>query len=121
MGQPVPMPTSLRTVTAHDFDAVLAQDRPVLVDVGAAWCGPCKLLDPMLERLADDTRDAIDIVKLDAGADPALASRYAVTALPTLLLFSGSRLVARRSGKPGRYAELLELVRALDDAPGARI
>lgn len=105
------MSTTIRTITADDLPTLLAQDRPVLIDIATSWCGPCRLLTPMLERLIDEAGEAIDVVKIDAEQSPTLANRLGVSSLPTLLVFSDAELVARQSGKPARYRELLELVR----------
>ena len=110
LAQPVAMPTTVPTIDRHDLDSLLDQSRPMLIDVGTSWCGPCRLLLPMLERLADETDGSLDVVKIDAERSPELATRFGVTTIPTLLVFSGAELVARRAGKPARYRELRALV-----------
>ena len=71
-----------------NFDAqVIAAPIPVLVDFHAPWCGPCRMLAPLLETLADQYRGRIEFVKVNIDAAPELAARYAIQAVPTLMLF----------------------------------
>jgi putative thioredoxin len=81
--------------TTSDFDARVlesSQHRPVLVDFWAAWCAPCRMIAPLLERLAAEYAGRVDIVKVDADAEPGLTARYGVRSLPTLALFKEGRL-----------------------------
>jgi len=74
----------MRDVTDATFaDEVLAAGRPVVVDFWAPWCGPCKAIEPALEQLP------LDVVKLDIDANPAVAARYGVLSIPTVILFAG--------------------------------
>ena len=82
-------------VGAADFEAlVLARSQvvPVVVDFWAAWCGPCRMVAPILERLAPEFAGVADIVKVDTDAEPEIAARYGVRSLPTLALFSKGEL-----------------------------
>lgn len=81
-----------------NFDSlVLHADRPVLVDFTATWCGPCKVQTKILERLAEAT-DAVVIGVVDVDECPALAARFAVRGMPTLLAFRDGKETARRLG-----------------------
>ncbi|MFT4284443.1 MAG: thioredoxin [Protaetiibacter sp.] len=96
---------SLREVGEADFDElVLAATRPVLVDFWAEWCPPCRAMNPVLEALASDHADRIDVVKVDVDANPELAARYNALALPVMLVFDGGELARRVLGARPRHA-----------------
>ena len=83
-------------MTAAGFDARVldaSRTRPVLVDFWAAWCAPCRMVAPVLERLAVEYAGRAEIVKVNADAEPAIGARYGVRSLPTLALFNDGRLV----------------------------
>jgi thioredoxin 2 len=82
---------------------------PVLVDVWAPWCAPCRMVSPVLERLASDSAGRVKLVKVNVDKAPNLAARFDVRAVPTLLLLRGSRVVASQAGalpEPGLRAWL---------------
>lgn len=95
----------LAPVTGADWDArVLGAPRPVLVDFWAPWCVPCVKLEPALADLAERHAGRLEVVALDVDDQPAVAGRYDVLSIPTLILFSGGVPVARLTGavKPAR-------------------
>ena len=71
---------------------------PVLVDLWATWCGPCRMVSPALERLATDRRGQIKLAKVDVDASPRLSQRFEVRAVPTLMVWRGGELLARQPG-----------------------
>ena len=92
--------SNLKHVTSDTFEAeVLGADRPVLVDFYAAWCGPCKMIAPVLDKLSDAFAGKVDMVKVDVDTEGALASRYRVTGV-TLLLFDRGEVVWTQVGMP---------------------
>jgi len=72
--------------------------RMVLVDLWATWCGPCRMVSPALQKLATEMADHLKLVKVDIDRSPALAQRFQVQAVPTLLIMRNGEIVARRSG-----------------------
>jgi thioredoxin 1 len=87
---------------------VLNSDVPVLVDFYADWCGPCRMLAPTLEEFAKETADA-KVVKVDVDDHPALAQRYGISSIPSLIVFKGGQIAARHTGVVGK-AGLKELL-----------
>jgi thioredoxin 1 len=79
-------------------EQVLSATGPVLVDFSAVWCGPCKMLDPIVEQLAQDWTGVVKIVKLDVDHNPGIAIRYQVMGVPTLMLFVGGETRERLTG-----------------------
>ena len=71
---------------------------PVLVDLWAPWCGPCRMVSPALEKVAHDLAGKVKLVKVNVDEAPALTERFAVRAVPTLMVMRGSHVVARQAG-----------------------
>jgi thioredoxin 1 len=91
--------SELNYVTEDSFsEQVLNAAQPVLVDFTATWCGPCKMVDPIVKQLADEWGAKAKVVKIDADQNPNVLARYGVMGLPTLMLFVGGEMRERVSG-----------------------
>ena len=89
----------LINVTEDTFQAeVLDSSRPVLVDFSAVWCGPCKMLDPIIKQLAGEWDGKVKVVKIDADQNPNILMKYSVLGIPTLLFFKKGEIKERITG-----------------------
>lgn len=91
--------SELEYINRDSFQSqVLESITPVLVDFTAVWCGPCKMLEPILKELADQWADKVRILKVDVDQNPELAMQYNVMGVPTLMLFQDGKVLERLSG-----------------------
>jgi len=92
-GEPIAVPSPAA------FDAAVADTTlPILVDFWAAWCGPCRMIAPQIEKLAQERAGRALVLKVDTEALPELAQRFGIRSIPTLALFAGGRETARTAG-----------------------
>ncbi|MGY4647094.1 thioredoxin [Mycobacterium sp. URHB0021] len=101
---------STSAVTDESFaQDVLSSDTPVLVDFWATWCGPCKMVAPVLEEIAAEKSGSLRVVKLDVDANPGTARDFQVVSIPTMIVFKNGEAVKRIVGAKGKAALLREL------------
>ncbi len=91
--------SELKYITEADFqNEVLNEEKPVLVDFTAGWCQPCKMVDPIVKKLAEEWEGKVKVVKLDADQNPNIMMKYGVLGIPTLMLFRGGQVKERVTG-----------------------
>ena len=103
-----------KEVTDASFQSdVLEHDKPIMVDFWAEWCGPCRAVSPILDKIAEENADKLDIVKLNVDDNPETALKYGITSIPAMYVFEKGEIVKRVIGakpKPALEADLAEFL-----------
>ena len=106
--------SSAKAVTDASFQSdVLEHDKPIMVDFWAEWCGPCRAVSPILDKIAEEHADKLSIVKLNVDDNPEIAMKYGITSIPAMYVFKGGEVVKRVIGakpKPALEADLAEFL-----------
>lgn len=99
-------------ITDSNFQEVISSDKPVLVDFWAEWCGPCKMIGPVVEEIAGDYNEKAIVGKMDVDANSTIPAQFGIRSIPTLMIFKGGELVDKIVGAVPKHV----LVQKLDAA-----
>ena len=90
---------STKATNDKSFDKdICSDDLPVVVDFGAEWCGPCKVLDPILEEIAEENKDKVKIFKMNIDENPMTPQKYGIRGIPTIMIFKKGKLIDTKVG-----------------------
>lgn len=92
-----------------NFDSIINENRPVIVDFHAVWCAPCKTQSPILKQVADELGERVRIIKIDVDQNQAIASRYQIQSVPTLMIFKNGTIIHKQAGVHSK-AQLLNIL-----------
>ena len=107
--------SDVQAVTDGDFDsAVLKSDKPVLVDFWATWCGPCRMIAPIVDQIRGELGDKIKVMKMDIDGNPATPMQLGIMSIPTVIIFKDGRPAERTVGyRPNMKGDLVAKLQAL--------
>lgn len=109
---PNPMSEHIQNVSDDSFETdVLGSEKPVLVDYWAEWCGPCKMIAPVLEEVADEYADKMVVAKLNIDENPNTPPKYGIRGIPTLMMFKGGEVAATKVGALSK-TQLVEFIQS---------
>ena len=89
---------TINTLKMSNFDTIIQSEKPVLIDFFATWCGPCKMLGPVLKEVKESLGDRVSIIKIDVDKNQQISSQYQVRGVPTMILFQNGKQLWRKSG-----------------------
>lgn len=93
------MAENMHEFTESNFEAeVLQSDKPVLIDLWAEWCMPCKMIEPAMAEIAEENAEALKVGRVNVDENPAIASKYGIRSIPTLLIFKGGQVAEKMVG-----------------------
>jgi len=92
-----------------NFDSIINENRPVIVDFHAVWCGPCKTQSPILKQLAEELGERVKIIKIDVDQNQAIASKYQIQSVPTLMIFKNGTIIHKQAGVHTK-AQLMSII-----------
>lgn len=98
------MSNDLLYLTRETFDATLASAEPVMVDFWATWCGPCRMIGPVIEELATEYKGKAKVCKVDVDEQPELAERFQVMTIPTVIVFKNGQIAEKTIGAKSKQA-----------------
>ena len=81
-----------------NFDSIINENRPVIVDFHAVWCGPCKTQSPILKQVAEELGDSVKVIKIDVDQNPEIANRYQIQSVPTIMIFKNGKIIHKQAG-----------------------
>jgi len=91
------------------FETIINEDRPVIIDFHALWCGPCKVQSPILKQIADELGDRVKVIKIDVDQNQVIAGRFNIRSVPTLMIFKNGEVKYQQAGVHTR-PELMKIV-----------